>query len=108
MDRDHERILISYRNGKGYLTHINQFNIKKGLLGIDTVLIGEKTLWPFGDYQTRIDMRKKQMIKKTILKTYKGLCPTSKGFRIIGISRGKIQGVPKKFSKYIMLLERAY
>ena len=67
MDREHERILISYRNGKGYLTHINQFNIKKGLLGIDTVLIGEKTLWPFGDYHT---LRKKQMIKKTILKTY--------------------------------------
>ena len=110
MSRIHTRVLISDKSGKGHLTSINQFNLEKGLSGIDTptLLIGEKTLYPFSDYQTQHDMRMKQMINKTILKTYKGHIPTGKGFKIVRISRGKIPGVPEKFNGYIMLLERVY
>ena len=110
MRRIHERIVISNKSGKEYLTSINQFNLEEGLSGIDTpiLLIGEKTLYPFSDYQTQHDMRMEQMINKTILKTYKGHIPTGKGFKIINISRGKIPGVPDKFNGYIMLLERVY
>ena len=106
--RIHTRILISNKSGKGYLTFINQFNLGKGLSGIDTLIIGERTWWPFSDYQTQHDMRMKQMINKTLLKTYKGHVPTGKGFKIIKISRGKIDGVPEKFNGYIMLLERVF
>ena len=45
----------------------------------------------------------KQMINKTTLETYKGHIPTGKRFKIIRISRGKIQGVPEIFNKYIAL-----
>lgn len=108
MKRDHERILISNKKGKGYLDPINRFNEKYKLFGIDTLPIGEKTLWPFGAYQTEHDLRRKQMRNGTILKTYKGHNSTSKRFKIRRISRGKIYGVPEKFSKYIMLLERVF
>ena len=108
MRRIHERILISNKRGKGHLTLINRFNLEKGLFGIDQVIIGGKTLWPFGDYQVKIDERYKQKKNKTTLETYKGHIPTGKGFKIVRISIGKIHGVPEKFNKYIMLLERVY
>ena len=108
MSRIQERILISNKAGKGHLTHINQFNLEKDLSGIDTVRVGEKTLWPFGDYQVKIDERYKQKKNKTALETYKGHIPTGKGFKIIRISRGEIHGVPENFNKYIMLLERVF
>lgn len=109
MSRIQERILLSDKSGKEYLTPINQFNLKKDLSGIDTVRVGEKTLWPFGDYQVKIDERYKQKKNKTILETYyKGHNPIGKGFKIIRISRGEIHGVPEKYNKYIVLLERVY
>ena len=98
-----------------YTPPINQFNIEQGLFGIDTVIIGEKTLWPFGDRQVKIDERRKQMENGTLLKTYKKLSLsdkrhkfTGKRFKIIRLSRGKIHGVPENFNKYIALLERVY
>jgi len=115
MERNLTWILLNDKSGKGYLPFINQFNIGEGLSGIETVNIGEKTLWPFGDYQTQHDMRMEQMKNGILLKTYKKLSLydkkhtfTGKRFKIVRISEGKIHGVPPKFSKYIALLERVY
>ena len=98
-----------------WTTPINQFNIEQGLFGIDTVPEGGQTLWPIGDRQVKIDDRYKQKKNGTLLKTYKKLSLsdkthifTGKRFKIIRISRGKINGVPENFNKYIMLLERVY
>jgi len=100
------RILIADRWGKNYLTPINYYNEDKGLFGIDAVPIGCHTVWPFGDYQTHHDMRKRQMNQMTILNTYKGHISTSKGYIIISISKGIIHGVPDNYNGYLMQLQR--
>ena len=108
MERYHDRILISNKSGKSYLPEINNFNRERGLLGIDNVPIGEKTLWPFGDQQISIDYRYNQMKNKTILKTYRGIKSTTKEYIIKSITEYSMYGVPKKFNKYMTLLERVF
>ena len=108
MGRDHTKILLSDASGNNYSTPINNYNNEKGLFGIDTVPIGYFTVWPFGDYQTYHDMRKRQMENKTILNTYKGWRAMGKGYIIIMISKGIIHGVRNQFNGNLMLLQRVH
>jgi|TARA_B110000902_G_C14159883_1_gene532825 hypothetical protein len=108
MVRDHAKILLSDTSGNNFSTPINNYNDEKGLFGIDTVPIGCPTVWPFGDYQTHHDMRKRQMENKTILNTYKGWRAMGKGYIIIMISKGIIHGVPNQFNGNLMLLQRVH
>ena len=115
MARNSELIFLNNKDMDDYMSHINLFNQGQGLLGIDQVIIGGQTFWTFGDAQVKIDERYKQKGKGTLLKTYKKLSLddkkhtfTGKRFKIVRISEGKIHGVPPRFSKYIVLLERVY